>query len=65
MRGNQPRLFAALDALDWGTGPVGHEETVREHGRSVRRTMQVRPAPDDLPFPHVKQVFSCERCVTT
>jgi predicted transposase YbfD/YdcC len=64
VKGNQPRLFAALDALDWGGVPVGHEETVRGHGRSVRRTMQVLPAPDDLPFPHVNQVFLCERYVS-
>lgn len=64
VKGNQPRLFAALDALDWGAVPVGHEETVRGHGRSVRRTMQVLPAPDDLPFPHVSQVFLCERYVS-
>ncbi|MDJ0347667.1 ISAs1 family transposase [Streptomyces sp. H10-C2] len=64
VKGNQPRLFAALDALDWGAVPVGHEETVRGHGRSVRRTMQHLPAPDGLPFPHVSQVFLCERYVS-
>lgn len=60
-KGNQPRLFAALDELDWGAVPIGHEQTVRGHGRSVRRTMQVLPAPGDLPFPHVSQIFLCER----
>jgi predicted transposase YbfD/YdcC len=63
-KGNQPRLFAALDALDWAAVPIGHEQTVRGHGRIVRRTMQVLTAPDDLPFPHVQQVFLCERYVS-
>jgi predicted transposase YbfD/YdcC len=63
-KGNQPRLFAALDALDWAAVPIGHEQTVRGHGRIVRRTMQVLPAPDNLPFPHVQQVFLCERYVS-
>ncbi|WP_167459043.1 MULTISPECIES: ISAs1 family transposase [Streptomyces] len=43
-KGNQPRLFAALDALGWDAVPVGHEATVRGHGRVVRRTMQVMPS---------------------
>ncbi|MDJ0346636.1 ISAs1 family transposase [Streptomyces sp. H10-C2] len=64
VKGNQPRLFTALDALDWGRVPIGYEETVRGHGRSVRRTMQVLSAPEDLPFPHVSQVFLCERYVS-
>lgn len=63
VKGNQPGLFAALDALDWAAVPVGHEATVRGHGRSVRRTMQVMPVPEGLPFPHVSQAFLCERYV--
>lgn len=63
-KGNQPNLFRALDVLDWRDTPIGHEETRRGHGRSVRRTMQVLPAPADLPFPHVNQVFLLERYVS-
>ena len=34
------------------------------HGRITTRTIQVLPAPEDLPFPHVSQVFLIERYVT-
>lgn len=61
---NQPGLFAALDALPWTEVPVAHREVDRGHGRITTRTIQVRPAPPDLPFPHVKQVWLIERYVT-
>jgi len=61
---NTPKLFAALDGLGWDQVPIGHESIDRGHGRITRRTIQVLPAPDDLPFPHVAQVFLIERSVT-
>lgn len=61
---NTPKLFAALDALPWDQVPIGHEATDRGHGRITRRTIQTLPAPPDLPFPHVAQVFLIERSVT-
>lgn len=61
---NQPGLFAALDALPWKDVPIGHHCADRGHGRITRRTIQVLPAPDDLPFPHVHQVFLIERYVS-
>jgi predicted transposase YbfD/YdcC len=61
---NQPKLFARLDALPWETVPVSYHETDRGHGRITTRTLQILPAPDDLPFPHVNQVFLLERYVT-
>lgn len=61
---NQPSLFACLNALPWKDVPVSHSQTDCGHGRITRRTMQVLPAPDDLPFPHVHQVFLLERYVT-
>jgi predicted transposase YbfD/YdcC len=61
---NIPTLFAALDALPWDDVPIGHERTDRGHGRITRRTIQTLPAPEDLPFPHVHQVFLVERSVT-
>ena len=61
---NQPKLFAALNALPWNDVPVSHTQTDRGHGRITTRTMQVLPAPDDLPFPHIHQVFLLERYVT-
>jgi hypothetical protein len=36
----------------------------RGHGRITTRTIQVLPAPEGLPFPHVSQVFLIERYVT-
>ena len=61
---NQPGLFAALDALAWAQVPVAYREVDRGHGRITTRTIQVQPAPPDLPFPHVEQVWLVERYVT-
>ena len=64
VKDNQPNLFAALDALPWTDVPVTHATTTRGHGRIETRTLQIMPPPDDLPFPHVKQVFLVERQVS-
>jgi predicted transposase YbfD/YdcC len=61
---NQPRLFDALDALPWAQTPIAASQVDRAHGRITTRTVQVLPAPDDLPFPHVNQVWLIERYVT-
>jgi predicted transposase YbfD/YdcC len=61
---NQPGLFDALDALPWRDVPVAHAATDRGHGRVTTRTIQVMDAPEDLPFPHVSQVYLIERHVT-
>jgi predicted transposase YbfD/YdcC len=61
---NQPKLFAALNTLPWNDVPISHTQTDRGHGRITTRTLQVLPAPEDLPFPHVRQVFLLERYVT-
>jgi len=63
-KGNQPGLFAALDALEWSQVPVAARDIQRGHGRVITRTIQVLPAPADLPFPHVNQVWLIERYVT-
>jgi predicted transposase YbfD/YdcC len=64
VKDNQPNLFAALDVLTWQDVPITHTTTDRGHGRIETRTLQVMPAPPNLPFPHVKQVFLVERKVT-
>jgi len=64
VKGNQPKLFAALDALPWHETPIGHTATTRGHGRITTRTLQLRPAPEGLTFPHIHQVFLIERYVT-
>ena len=61
---NQPGLFTAIDALPWEQTPMGHTDHGRGHGRDETRTIQVLPAPADLPFPHVRQVFLIDRYVT-
>ncbi len=57
-------LSDALDALPWDQVPIAHTGTDRGHGRITTRTIQVMPAPEDLPFPHVSQVLLIERHVT-
>ncbi|WP_284741781.1 ISAs1 family transposase [Amycolatopsis sp. RTGN1] len=61
---NRAALYAACDALPWASTPIAHKHTERGHGRITRRTIRVLPAPEDLPFPHVKQVYLIERYVT-
>jgi predicted transposase YbfD/YdcC len=61
---NRRSLFDAIDALPWRNVPVAHAATDKGHGRITTRTIQVLPAPDGLPFPHVSQVFLIERHVT-
>ena len=61
---NRRALFDALDALPWDQVPVAHTAADKGHGRITTRTIQVLPAPEDLPFPHVSQVFLIERYVT-
>ena len=61
---NRKALFDALDALPWHEVPVAHSATDRGHGRITTRTIQVLPAPEDLPFPHASQVLLIERYVS-
>jgi predicted transposase YbfD/YdcC len=61
---NQPALFAALDALPWAQAPIAVRDVDRGHGRITTRTIQVLPAPADLPFPHTAQAWLIERYVT-
>ena len=60
---NQPTLFARLDALPRTDIPA-HTTNNTRHGRVERRTIQIHPAPDDIGFPDVAQVFLIERYVT-
>jgi predicted transposase YbfD/YdcC len=61
---NQPGLFALLDRLDWKDVPVTAWTVDTDRGRHELRTIQVLPAPSELRFPHVGQVFLIERTVT-
>lgn len=62
--GNQPKLFETLNNLDWKATPIGHSTEKVAHGRHELRTIQVRPAPKGLRFPHAAQVFLIERKVS-
>ena len=61
---NQPTLFAWLNALNWADVPVTAWTVDDDRGRHELRTVQVLPAPPELNFPHVAQVFLIERTVT-
>jgi predicted transposase YbfD/YdcC len=61
---NRRDLFDALDTLAWNDVPITHRSVENGHGRITTRTIQVLPAPPDLPFPHVNQVFLIERYVS-
>ena len=62
---NQPKLFAAIDAMAWQDPDVPTHTTVEiNRGRPETRVMKVLPAPADLPFPHAAQVLLIERTTT-
>jgi predicted transposase YbfD/YdcC len=62
--GNQPSLYAALDALDWGGTPVAAATVDTARGRIETRTIRVLPVPTGLDFPGGQQVVLVERYVT-
>lgn len=63
---NQPRLFAALDALSWRQVPIAAVTEHQDRGRHELRTIKVIDAPEHVRelFPHVEQVFLVERKIT-
>jgi predicted transposase YbfD/YdcC len=61
---NQPTLFDCLDAPDWADVPGTEWSVDDDRGRHELRTIQVLPAPPELNFPYVVQVFLIERTVT-
>jgi len=66
-KGNQPGLFAALDALPWTTIEVGHTEEEKGHGRRDVRVLKVIDLTDPahehhrVRFPGARQAFLIER----
>jgi predicted transposase YbfD/YdcC len=62
--GNQPRLYAALDALDWESTPVTAATSEISRGRIETRTIRVLPAPAEPGFPGASQAILLERYVT-
>ena len=65
--GNQPKLFAAVDALPWHLIAVEHATIDRGHGRIEVRTIRTLPATPTITglFPHAAQVFLLERYIYT
>jgi predicted transposase YbfD/YdcC len=64
VKGNQPGLFTAIDALPWEATPIAAQTQERNRGREKTRHLKVLPAPADLPFPHATQVLLPERTTT-
>jgi predicted transposase YbfD/YdcC len=62
--GNQPNLFAALDALSWHEVPIAAGTQAQDRGRHEVRTIRVLDPPEGVLFPHVAQVFLVERKIT-
>jgi predicted transposase YbfD/YdcC len=62
--GNQPSLYAALDALDWENTPVAAATAEISHGRIETRTIRVLPAPEGTNLPGAGQAVLIERYVT-
>jgi len=62
--GNQPGLYAALDALDWENTPVTAATSEISRGRVETRTLRVLPVPDGADFPGPEQAVLIERYTT-
>ena len=60
---NQPKLFAAADALPWESAAVEAWTVDRGHGRTDVRVIKTLPPTGRIQalFPHVRQVFLVER----
>ena len=63
--GNQPCLFAAVDALPWTRIAVEHATIDRGHGRIEIRTIRTLPVTTTIAelFPHAAQAFLLERYI--
>jgi predicted transposase YbfD/YdcC len=63
--GNQPGMYAALDALDWENTSVAAATSEITRGRVETRTIRVLPVPGGLAdFPYAEQAILIERYVT-
>ncbi len=61
--GNQPGLYAQLDALPWEDTPAAATTEV-SRGRIETRTIRVLSAPEGTAFPYARQAILIERYVT-
>jgi predicted transposase YbfD/YdcC len=62
---NQPKLYAALNALPWKDIAIEHATLDRGHGRIEVRTIKTLPPTDHIRslFPHIEQAFLLERYI--
>lgn len=61
VKGNQPTLFAQLDALPWEESEVAVRTEENNHGRTEIRELKVLPMPAEARFPHAAQAVLIER----
>jgi predicted transposase YbfD/YdcC len=61
VKGNQPALLAAIEAIPEGSFSPEHEDTTRGHGRIEHRWVRTAPAPVGVDFPHAAQVVTVTR----
>jgi predicted transposase YbfD/YdcC len=61
VKGNQPNLFARVQAIPVTDYGPEHITTDRGHGRSELRSVRVADAPDVIDFPHASQIVSVYR----
>ena len=63
VKGNQPKLLRACQALPWKDVP-GHTVTTRQHGRTATRTIKMITAPAWVGFAGATQLAQLRRTVT-
>lgn len=56
VKGNQPSLLAALQAIDEAAFSPEHDDTTRGHGRIEHRYVRTADVPEGVDFPYAAQV---------
>ena len=64
MKGNQPKLLAALKQLPWRAIPVAAQQREHGHGRRATRTLKVTDVPDWITFTGAAQIAQLRRTTT-
>lgn len=64
VKGNQPKLLAALKQLPWRAIPVAAQQREHGHGRRATRTLKVTDVPDWITFTGAAQIAQLRRATT-
>jgi len=64
VKGNQPKLLAALKQLPWRAIPVAAQQREHGHGRRATRTLKVTDVPDWITFTGAAQIAQLRRTTT-